>query len=198
MATGWWNPESELTYHPTIPEAWPSCQGDRSPGSSKDGVAEKPRFWQCPAIANLQWPLALVSSWGSHWSSLLSSANSSGPPGPGAEAPLPQYPVRLSLSPTWVSCSRHGDTGPCPKSRLPPHPLPLAPRGRTVPRLGRGPSSASSSSAFCPFQWGQQPAVKKVPSTKAPLSSPDSMILGLLLPPSFLDLLPPEPLSYLV
>uniref|UniRef100_A0A8C0WIA5 alanine transaminase n=1 Tax=Castor canadensis TaxID=51338 RepID=A0A8C0WIA5_CASCN len=42
----------------------------------------------------------------------------------------------------WVSCSpilgTLGGTGPCPKLRLPPHPLPLAPWGRTVPsRVGR-------------------------------------------------------------
>lgn len=58
-----------------------------------------------------------------------------------------------------------GGTGPCPKPRLPPHPLPLPPWGRTVPRwVGRDGNPNHLSSLFCPFQWGQQAAAEKVPS----------------------------------
>ncbi|KAL4671736.1 hypothetical protein H8959_004445 [Pygathrix nigripes] len=67
-------------------------------------------------------------------------------------------------TPQWVSCSpfmgtlggHWAGTGPCPKPRLPPHPLPLPPWSRAVPRwVGRGPTVPSSFSLFCLSQWGQ-------------------------------------------
>lgn len=151
-------------------EAPLSYLGDRPAGPSKDGRPERARTRQSPAGVNLQGPSS-ISPGGL---ALPSSANPSGhlahlpslrsSPSELLEPSVCPYPPCRSPAP--LSWGHWAGTGPRPKPRLPPHALPMAPWGRTVPRrVGRGPAAPTSSSAFSvPFSGGSRPPRRGCPS----------------------------------
>lgn len=126
-----------LPQHPRIPEAWFSYLGDRPADPSKDGGPERARPPPSPAGVNLHSPLgvqpclALPTPLGH--SAHLPSRRPSPTELPGPCVPTPHVGLLFPC---------HGDTagtGLSPKPCLPPHPLPVAPGGRAVPRwMGRG------------------------------------------------------------
>lgn len=138
-----------LPQHPRIPEAWLSYLGDRAADPSKDGL-HRAGLPPSPARVNLHFPL---------WVQPCSP-----PPDPVPASSVPTPHVGLLLL-SWG----HGRHWAEPQAPPASSPTPCGSLGQSCAQMGgagphgpRGPSSAFSLS--CPFQWGQQAVMRRVPS----------------------------------